>query len=271
VSIVKELSGRGPLGVLLAAADLPRSTYYYCGKEGKRGRRPVGYTKKRSGGRVSDAYVVSKISKLLGRPFVSYGYVKVTHHLRQRGYVINKKKVYRLMKEEKLLLPKRVRTRGPREFVKFRVVRPQRPYEYLEMDIKYFWLCEEKRNAYLLSVLDVFSREVVGWKVKRSIRKGDVVRLLKEIFASIPDMRGVRIRTDNGSQFLAHRVRDYLKEMEVHQEFTHVGTPEENCHIEALHSVLEREVESRFEFATLEDLERVLVGYFLFYNRERGF
>jgi transposase InsO family protein len=64
-------------------------------------------------------------------------------------------------------------------------------------------------------------------------------------------------------------VRDYLKEMEVHQEFTHVGTPEENCHIEALHSILEREVESRFEFATLEDLERVLAGYFLFYNRER--
>jgi hypothetical protein len=66
------------------------------------------------------------------------------------------------MKEEKFLLPQRGRTRGKRVFLKFRVVRAERPYSYLEMDMKYFWLYEETRNGYLLLVQDVFSREFGG-------------------------------------------------------------------------------------------------------------
>lgn len=269
MKVVKGFSSKGPLGVLLDAADLSRSSYYYRVKEGKRGKRPVGLTVTDRGTLVGDSQVVSEIKTLLGKEFVSYGYVKVTHHLRNKGYVINKKKVYRLMREAGLLLPRRIRTKGKREFVKEWVVRTTRPYEYFEMDIKYFWLTGEGRNAYLLSILDLYSRKVAGWKLGRSIRKGDVVGLLKALFASSPRIKGVTIRTDNGSQFLAHTVRDYLKEMCVTHEFTHVGTPEENGHIEAFHSILETEVVRRFEYETLEELEAILIRYMIFYNTKR--
>lgn len=47
---------------------------------------------------------------------------------------------------------------------------------------------------------------------------------------------GMRIRNDNGSQFIATAVRQFLKEKGVLQAFSHVATPEDNAYIEALHS-----------------------------------
>lgn len=53
---------------------------------------------------------------------------------------------------------------------------------------------------------------------------------------------GITLRNDNGSQFIATAVREFLKEKGVYQEFSHVATPEDNAYIEALHSNLQREV-----------------------------
>ena len=50
------------------------------------------------------------------------------------------------------------------------------------------------------------------------------------------------IRIDNGSQFIAKNVREYLELIGVSQEFTHVATPEENAHIEAYHGILKKEI-----------------------------
>ncbi len=55
-------------------------------------------------------------------------------------------------------------------------------------------------------------------------------------------MKTVNLRNDNGSQFIAYAVRDYLKDQQVVQEFIHVATPEENCFIEAYHSIIQREL-----------------------------
>jgi len=55
--------------------------------------------------------------------------------------------------------------------------------------------------------------------------------LLSRIIEKHP-VKGITLRNDNGSQFIAQLARDYLKEMQVDQEFTHVATPEENAFIE---------------------------------------
>lgn len=60
--------------------------------------------------------------------------------------------------------------------------------------------------------------------------------------------RGVTIRNDNGSQFIADSVKEYLRSAEANQEFTHIATSEENSYIEAFHSIVQREVIERFEF-----------------------
>lgn len=267
--MVHDFLGTEATSKILEEAGLASSTFYYKAKSARSGRAASTHTLKTDGSCVSNDELVSQIKALLGKEFVCYGYHKVTHHLKQAGYVINKKKVYRLMKEESLLLPKRIKTHGKRDFVKILVVKPTAPNMYLQMDIKYFWIAGERRNVYLLSVIDLFSRSVLGSRLGRSIRKRDVLFLLGEVFSDFKHLKGVCLRCDNGSQFLAYKVRDYLSQAGVYQEFTHIATPQENGHIEALHSILEYEIERRFEFETFEDLKATLKRYFDFYNKER--
>jgi transposase InsO family protein len=74
--------------------------------------------------------------------------------------------------------------------------------------------------------------------------------------------RGMNLRNDNGSQFIATVVREYLQEKGVSQEFTHVATPEENAYIEALHSIIQRGVIERFEFDSLYHARMIFNRYF---------
>src|SRR5512145_2172858 len=96
-------------------------------------------------------------------------------------YSINHKKMDRLMDERKLLLGKVISTHGKRDFVKLRKITASRPMEYLCLDIKYVWVRGEKRNYYLLSVMDIYTRRIVGYIYQSSIRKIDVVKLLGRI------------------------------------------------------------------------------------------
>lgn len=254
---------------VLSQVGLPRSTYHYRPREGRRGRRPPGHTLRMDASAVPDSCVVAEIRELLSRDFVRYGYIKVSHHLRNEGYVINKKKVYRLMREEGLLLKKRIRARGGRDFVKEARVSPEFPFLILEIDIKYLHIHGEGKNAYLLTVLDVFSRKALGYRLDKKMKKEQVKEVLEEILEGLPRVDGVVIRSDNGGQFIAGVVREYLKEKGITQEFIHAGVPEENAHIEAFHSILEAEVERAYEFDTLEDLRKTIKRYFRFYNTER--
>lgn len=127
-----------PVNQVLTLVGLAKSSFYYIPKQGKRGHPASKQTVTNDGRYVSNEEVVSQIESLLLQEFVDYGYHKVTHYLRHQGFVINPKKVYRLMKEHHLLHGKRIRTHGNRSFVRFRKVKTTYPYQVLEMDIKYF-------------------------------------------------------------------------------------------------------------------------------------
>lgn len=254
---------------VLKQVGLSKSTYYYRNSDNKRGRKPSDYTEKVDGTRVSNSEVVNEIENLLLNDFITYGYIKMSYYLKQKGYVINKKKVYRLMKENSLLLQKRIKPNFKRDFIKTRKVSPNSPYELLEIDIKYLYLRAEKRNVYLLTLIDVFSRKVLGYVVKYSIRKNDVIALFDRTLPAKGLICEITVRNDNGSQFIANDVRAYLKKRDVYQEFTHVSSPKENAHIEAFHSILERELVRRFEYDTFFELEQILKKYYKFYNEDR--
>ena len=115
--------------------------------------------------------VIGSIKKLLSEEFVCYGYKKVSASLKQLKYLINDKKVYRLMDENNLLLGKVIRTAGKRQFVKHRKITATCPMDYLCLDIKYLWVHGEQRWYYLLSVIDVFSRKIIAWILQRSIKQ----------------------------------------------------------------------------------------------------
>jgi len=109
---------------------------------------------------VSDSKVIQDIIELLAGEFVDYGHFKTTVDLRdEKGYVINHKKVYRLMRENKLpVLNRQTFNAIKRQWVKELVPDPKAEFCYLEFDIKYIYVQGKRTNAQVLTVLDVFSR-----------------------------------------------------------------------------------------------------------------
>jgi putative transposase len=65
------------------------------------------------------------------------------------------------MDKNNLLLGKAIRADGKRDFVKHRKIQASRPLEYLCLDIKHVWVAGERRNYYLLTILDVFNRKAL--------------------------------------------------------------------------------------------------------------
>ena len=175
------------------------------------------------------------------------------------------------MKEEGLLkLEKRINRSGSgRKFVKFRKVITARPFECLEMDIKMVWIPKAGKNAYLLSIIDVHTRKILKDYFSFSIKQDKVITFLSEVFLKYQYPESVVIRTDNGSQFMAKNVREYLGLIGVQQEFTHVATLEENAHIEAYHGILKKEVFNRLDYRTFGEIEIILKRYVHFYNNTR--
>lgn len=197
------------------------------------------------------------------------GYRIMSEYLKRDGYTINHKKVYRIMKAAKLLQTRIARDHSDKKYVQHRKVKTTRPLECIEMDIKMVWIPQKGKNAYLLSVIDVHSRRILKDYFSFNIKQKQVIELLSELFEELDYPENVVIRSDNGSQFIAKNVREYLSLVGVSQEFTHVATPEENAHIEAYHGTLRREVFTKFEYFTFGQIEQILKNYVVFYNNKR--
>jgi transposase InsO family protein len=247
---------------------LQRSIVYYRNKDNKPGRKPTSVTIFKTE-TVTEESVITSVKSLLDHEFLSYGYFKISKQLKLDGFVINKKKVYRIMKHHNLLKPQRIRTSGKRNFIRFRKPVVERPLTYFEMDIKYIYIPEEKKNAYLLSIIDVHSRKIVGHVFKRSIRKWDVISLWQSLKGSLNDFKKITIRNDNGSQFIANDVRGYFQYHGIKHEFTNIATPEDDGHIEAFHSILEREFLQRNDYTAFEEMKSAIARFMKCYNEER--
>ena len=248
-------------------ADIANSSFYYKAHPGPRGMKPSTHTII-GDGCVENADVVDQIRVVLSLDYCVYGYQAMTRELRGLEYVINPKKVYRLMNENHLLCGKKIKTKGKRTFVKYRRIKASRPMEYLCLDIKYVKVQGEGKNYYQLAVIDVFSRAILCWIFQSSIKQKDVIAMMRRLHLRF-SLKGVFIRNDNGSQFIAHAVRQALRDMEAKQEFTHVATPEENAYIEAFHSIEQRELIDRFVFSSFYDAKRHIGLYMFWYNNVR--
>lgn len=268
--MVQGYHGKGiSVARLLRWAELSGSSYYYKHGKGKPGRIPTTHTYTVEGGCFENQVVVQQIEQILSQEFCCYGYHLMREELCEYGWIINHKKVCRLMKENHLLCNHRIQVHGePRPFVRYRKIKASRPLEYLCMDIKYIHLQGEGRNALLLTILDIYSRRVLLHMLRYSIKKGDVLILLSLLLLEYQP-QGMTLRSDNGSQFIAAVVRQYLKGKGVYQEFTHVATPQDNSYIEALHSCLQREVIDRFELESLQEAQKIINRYYEWYNEKR--
>lgn len=260
----------------LAICGLSKNQLYYQAKGGKRGQRASRQTMRWQDGvwhRYGNGHVVAEMKDILADPLADYGHRRMSYELNLRGWHINHKKVYRLMKAASLLQPKRVNQ--VRDYVRYRVVCPAEPLRLLEMDIKQVWISGQRRYGYILTLLDVFTRAALDWSVGVSMRQDEVQRAWQRVIENHLEPHGalawdcdIEIRSDNGPQFCATQLREYLADNYFKQVFTHPYTPQENGHIESFHAILSRGLQGQ-DFEMLADLEGHLKHFYKLYNEQR--
>ena len=148
-----------------------RCSFYYRCKTGRQGCKPSTHTLMQDGTEISNESVILAVKFILGIEFVDYGYRVMSSCLRQEGFLINRKKVYRLMAEQGLLYCSKIQSKAnKRKFVQYYTQQADAPMQQLCMDIKYLHIHGAGRNALLLTVLDVYSRKILGqllwWRIR---------------------------------------------------------------------------------------------------------
>jgi len=258
---------------------LTKNQFYYTQKGTKPGRRASNVTIWRDPStlvkyEVDNADVVQKIVDIKLNPDHANWYRLITITLQILGYYINHKKVYRLMLSYLLLEQPRKRT--GRNFVKYRRVAPHKPLEVIEMDIKYVWIHGMRKYAFILTVIDTFTRYVLHWAVGYTMKSEQVKVVWEYIITKylqpaeiLKNGLEVEIRNDNGKQFNSNLIIDFFKENYLNQVFTHPYTPEENGHIESFHKTLSQALK-KDKFETLKMLEQRLKKFYTCYNNERS-
>lgn len=262
----------------LGLCKLTKYSYYKkLGKRRKAGRKPslVSPRINEQGLLVvaTEQEVIERITSTLLIPETHYGYRAMSVSLQHEGFLINHKKVYRLM--SKYLLLRDQKKRAARNYAKYRRVSPKRPLEVLEMDIKFQFVAEHRRYAFILTVIDCFTRKALYWTVAYSIKQAQIKAVWEQIIVQYLQPAGLlekeltlELRNDNDTRFTAKDVQKYFKDNHINQVFTHPYTPQENGHVESFHATLGRSLEAK-EYQTLNDLIQQLEHFYHHYNNVR--
>lgn len=258
----------------LAMAEIPRSTYYYRSNGRHKGKKPSTHTL-RNGRYVTNEQLVNDIKDILGQDFIDYGYARTTKAIVARGYHVNRKKVYKLMKANNLLLQKR-KAAARKNYVKDFVPLCTAPFQVIEADIKYVFVQGLRKNAYLITFLDVFSRAALVWGLEFNMKASRVVGLVNQFLENWlipwnvdPNQAKVAIRTDNGPQFIAAALRDHLNSVGIENEYIEPATPQQNGHIESFHATVTKLVCNKYYFDHLDQAREVFERFFHTYNNIR--
>ena len=149
---------------------------------------------------VDNRFIVNEIEVLLSKEFVCYGYTKTTIQLNWLSHIINRKKVRRLMSENNLLNHSYKRKIEVKRVVQCVVDVSSRDRVW-EFDIKYVRIHGESRNAYLLAMIDCYSREIVGHYIGYHCTGRDVKETMMIAFdkRGLESVSGIRMRSNNGT------------------------------------------------------------------------
>ena len=194
----------------------------------------------------------------LATQYGRYGYLRITAMLRRKGWKVNHKRVQRIWRAEGLKVPKKQPKRrrlwlNDGSCVRLRAEYPNHVWSY---DFVHD-LTSDGRPLRFLNILDESDRNALAIEVKRNFKSYDVIECLSELFIKrgIPEY----IRSDNGPEFIAKSVRDWLKRMGVKTLFIEPGSPWENGYIESFNGKFRDELLNREILDTLLEA-KVLAG-----------
>ena len=188
-----------------------------------------------------DAVLLTTNIVSLARHYGRYGYRRITAMLRADGWGVNHKRVERLWRQEGLKVPTKQPKRGRLWLNDGSCIRlrPEHRNHVLAYDFV-FDRTREGRPLKLLNVVDEFTRECLTIEVARKQSSRDVLRMLAGLMLrhGIPK----HIGSDNGPEFVAKTVREWLSRLGVKTLFIEPGSPWENGYIESFNGKLRDEL-----------------------------
>ena len=177
----------------------------------------------------------------LAREYGRYGYRRVAALLRIEGWLVNPKRVQRIWQREGLKVPKRQPKRARLWLTDGSCIRlrPERKDHVWAYDFLHH-RTHEDRSFRLLTIVDEYTRECLAIEVKRKLNSESVLEQLGELFVH----RGLPayIRSDNGPEFTALAVRDWLSRLGVGTLLIEPGSPWENGYVESFNGKLRDEL-----------------------------
>jgi transposase InsO family protein len=204
----------------------------------------------------------------LASDYGRYGYRRVTALLRAEGWRVNHKRIERLWRQEGLKVPKKQPKRKRLWLADGSCVRLRPAYQ--DHVWSYDFVADrtsDGRAIRMLTLIDEHTRECLAIDVARSLKSEDVLERLSDLFVR----RGVPtyIRSDNGSEFTATKVRQWLERVGVKTLFIEPGSPWENGYIESFNGKLRDELLAREQFDTLLESKVLIERWRTHYNTVR--
>ncbi len=229
------------------------------------------YYRKRPRGSRADRRWDSQIVAACGtKP--AYGYRRVTWWLkRKEGLIVNRKRVLRVMGEQGLLVPsRRLRARRRKKWGRVEVARPNQVWQ---ADLTKIWAGSTVGWAYLVSVIDCYTREIVGWDLSNRCRTEEALTAVEQaVLDRLPAgsrEAGLTLTTDNGTQFTSTRFLETLARLGITHRRTAYHHPEGNSYIERFHRSLKEEEVGLAEYRNLEEARDSIERYLWEYNHDR--
>ncbi|WP_438839039.1 IS3 family transposase [Streptococcus pluranimalium] len=264
-TIVQELINEFPLAMLLEILDLSRSTYYYQLK-------PLNKEEK-------DKAIKAEIKSIYNEHKGNYGYRRIHLELRNRGFMINHKKVQRLMKVMGLA----ARIRRKRKYSSYmgevgkkadnliqRQFKGSKPYEKCYTDVTAFTLPNTEGKLYLSPVLDGYNSETMAFTLSRSPNLKQVQTMLEKAF---PDesYKATILHSDQGWQYQHDSYHRFLDSKGIQPSMSRKGNSPDNGMMESFFGILKSEMFYGFEglYQSLDELEQAITDYIFYYNNKR--
>jgi transposase InsO family protein len=204
----------------------------------------------------------------LASKYGRYGYRRITALLKAEGWKVNHKRVERIWREEGLKVPKKQKKRGrlylnTGSCIRLKPLYRNHVWSYDFVEDRIY----KGRKYRILTVLDEFTRESLKIQAEYRIGAPGVIDALSELFLTkgIPEF----IRSDNGSEFTAKNVRDFLETSGVKTAYIMPGSPWENGFIERFNGTLRDELLNPEIFYSLKEAKAMIENFRQEYNEIR--
>ena len=263
------MKGTYPVGMLCAELEVSTSGYFHWLRRLHDGDAPTT-------ARYSDSAALAHMRAIHAEVKGEYGWPRMQKELRARGLRMGKERVRKLMAEHG------IRARTKRKFVvttdsKHRLpvspdlvqrrFTPEAPNQLWCGDITY--IATDEGWLYLAAVIDMFSRQVVGWSLQEHMQ----TRLVKDALAMAWWRRrpppGVIFHSDRGSQYCSHEFQTALANWKVRSSMSRKGNCWDNAPTESFWGRLKAACIHGYRFTSKEQAKRAIMDWMAFYNHRR--